>query len=1395
MIQSKALEVNIADYHVEVAIDSKYETILEALSRYFGLREGLMTFLAELSHPYRNWQFIVKEARNYSLNYFHLLKSHPKGGEAARLFTEIYAHALESAASMGIKADAADNLLLFLQKIITGADADIEKFVPALQTAFHRIAGQQNALFFLFVKSYYQIKRLAQEILRRYPPEVFGGFRELNLLLIKYFQYTYTCWLAKENPGDWLLKEAGEIGDKEKFGLVFKDICHDRIGQWNRRLYVTAHSGDVDSVQVTERLLELPGYIEIVEIYRNIPSRLLAHGEEKGQGNQWKLLFLFHIMGIFGLSSIHEETLRDINRVLSWLVENEKYWNIDKLIQKTFSILKDQTEKYPTTALNCVLNMGRSIYRTDDIELIDLFVESVVDLGFQTPKIRGVGSDWQVEANSAHILNIQTWLELIELNPRHSVRLLSSLIVYLSLFGIFIKDTDLFPREITKLLNADIAPVYNLIKQLARLFPIYFNDIGAEGVLREVSTELDEITNRKDPLVHFLRKQSHVESSNRIIPFMEAVFEYWKTKNKEILKPFIPPDIYDQTFTSGIYVDGMQRLMTRLDHLQIRPPKNFLTLQENEIRYFLEDLPGVSETDIKRLMLAVSLYKLLYQKYSLDFVEIQNYLSCLSTEAFPGLDRLKEALDEKDLRKKLYLLLQYLNHLKSLILSDEMYEAREDIYKKRHITVDIPSVYGSYREKKFDALGLTFRIESLVNALFDDLINEIDLTLITKAAFHQIYAVIRLFNEALALDGIASVEMERQLDLLAHSLEAKGFTFTQYLDIFKGFAQALRNIVSDHFQNVHEKNLNRILSMMPLDELLSRFMPKDDGIEPEKLRCRVSEIFFRDRITLSPGLQQLDLFISRIFSTLFHQATKLPKDNLHQLLLYDPESATLSIDHADGRLASMINLGNKGYNMVMLKNCGLPVPSGFIVTTEAFRCREVIDGYSPAERNFKEKIARHIKEVEKIVGKKFGSPENPLLFSVRSGATISQPGMMDTLLDVGINEDIINGMAAKTANVWFAWDNYRRFLQCFGMSFGMERDDFDAVMNKHKKELGKPLKRLFSGSQMRDIALAYKRLVEDAGFMIPADPFEQLCVAIKNVFRSWESPIARTYRKIMGISDDWGTAVTVQSMVYGNISHTSSGTGVFFTHNPRWSGDTLRLWGDFTIGNQGEDVVLGLVKTMPISIIQQDTEMRETDITLESHFPYIYMELKRWANELIYSRGWSPQEMEFTFESPQAEDLYLLQTRDMAMRERKDIFRFDLESIPEDRYLGHGIGVSGGAMSGRAVYSLEEIDKWRKADPNASLILLRADTVPDDIREINACDGLLTARGGLTSHAAVVAHRLGKTCVVGCGDLYCNEKEGVTTINQVKIKSGDFISIDGHEGTVYRGKLVVKRGR
>jgi len=690
-IKSKALEANIASYHVDAVIDPKYALLQDIMSKYYGLMDGLNTFLKELSHPYRNWSFIVKEARTYSLDYFHLVKKHPQGPEAAALFIEIFLDAVVSARKPAVKADAADNFLLYIKKIIKDAHEDFDRFKPVLDDSFDKIRNQPDDLFFIFVTSYYRIKRVAEEYMQAMGSTA-QGFKCINTLLIKYFQYTYTSWQDQEDPLQWFVNETGDLEDSETVGNIFDDISLERITDLNDRLGKIIENRDIDAGETLTALLEFDGYGQFVEAYRKIPQKLFKAGEETGHSRYWKLIFLFHIMNTSGLSLIHEETLRDINRTLTWLITHEEPGNVRRLIRKTFSILKERARDFPSTALNCVLNMGEGVYKTDDNDFVNFFTDYVIDLGFQTPNISGVGNDWQIKVNNDHIQNIRTWIKLIERKPQWSSRLLSALIIHLSVCGVFIKDTDLFPRDITRFLNCDIEPVYNLSKQLARLFPAFFNDIGAEGELREISTQIDEISHRKDVLIHFLRKQSHVESSNRIIDLMNATLDFWRTADKRSLQPFVPPALYNQIETEGPYINGVHRIMADLDQMGIKEPVDLLAVTENQLKDHLTKIDDVSANDRERVCLARSLYKLLYQKYNLNFSEMANYITQLNTEAFPDLNRLKTTLARRDLKKKIKGLLKYLKKLKKLILSPEVYEIREDIYQKRHITIDIPSI-------------------------------------------------------------------------------------------------------------------------------------------------------------------------------------------------------------------------------------------------------------------------------------------------------------------------------------------------------------------------------------------------------------------------------------------------------------------------------------------------------------------------------------------------------------------------------------------------------------------------------------------------------------------------------------------------------------------------------
>ncbi|NOZ69021.1 MAG: pyruvate, phosphate dikinase, partial [Deferribacteres bacterium] len=741
---SRALQVNLQDYRVDVTVDPKYYVIRDVMSRYDGLQKVLDTFLTELCHPRKNRRFIVNEARTFSLGYFYDLKTHPKGPDAARLYVDIAVDAVENATETDVRIASFHNLYLLLQRFIKEGGPELERFLPVIYYGFDRMREFTGESFALAARGYYQLNRLAAAFLENAPPG--ADFRSVNSLLVRYFEYTFSYWLSEDDPAEWFEREISRDIPAEISGF-FSPVSHAHLAECRTRLREITDSQDENSPATLKALLDLPGYGDIAGVYKGLPDRIFKSVGDEKLRHQYKLIFLFHNMNIAGLSGIHEDTLREINRSIAWLISHEDPEDVQRLIEKTFGILKDSVDKFPDTVLKTVLNMGKGVYRTDESDLVSFFNRSVVLLGFQTPDFRGISEDWQIRSNHAHLQNIRTWMELIALNPKWSKKLLSSLIIHLSLSGVLIKDTDLFPRDITAFLNSDIRPVYNLVKQLMRLFPAYFNEIGAEGQLRDISTRIDEICKRRDILIHFLRKQSHVESSNKTVSLIEAVLDFWRTKSKNQLKQYLPQNIYERIDTRGEYIDGVSRVMNYVFQSRgLARVTDLLLLGDDYLPELRERFPEGHETDIERVALAIAFYRLLYRKYNRGSYDIDDYIAHAQAAALPlKLNGLKQALSERDTFSRISGLLDCLKQLKKVILSSDKFEIREDIYRKRHIAADIPSMYGSYSEAKFDAMGLTLRLESLVNALFEELIEEFDLDFITHATFYRIYECLRLF--------------------------------------------------------------------------------------------------------------------------------------------------------------------------------------------------------------------------------------------------------------------------------------------------------------------------------------------------------------------------------------------------------------------------------------------------------------------------------------------------------------------------------------------------------------------------------------------------------------------------------------------------------------------------
>ena len=495
--------------------------------------------------------------------------------------------------------------------------------------------------------------------------------------------------------------------------------------------------------------------------------------------------------------------------------------------------------------------------------------------------------------------------------------------------------------------------------------------------------------------------------------------------------------------------------------------------------------------------------------------------------------------------------------------------------------------------------------------------------------------------------------------------------------------------------------------------------------------------------------------------------------------------------------ADMRNLlGGKGANLAEMTNLGLPVPQGFTITTEA--CTQYYEDGRQINDEIMAQIMEAITKMEGITGKKFGDKENPLLVSVRSGARASMPGMMDTILNLGLNEDVVAVLSEKSNNPRWAWDCYRRFIQMYSdVVMEVGKKYFEELIDKMKAERGVKLDVELTADDLKELAMQFKaEYKEKIGADFPSDPKEQLVGAIKAVFRSWDNPRANVYRRDNDIPYSWGTAVNVQMMAFGNMGD-DCGTGVAFTRDPATG--NKGLFGEFLTNAQGEDVVAGVRTPMHIAEMEQKfpeafAKFTEVCHTLETHYRDM-------------------QDMEFTVEHGQ---LYMLQTRngkrtaqaalkiacdlvDEGMRSEEEAVamidprnldtllhpQFDAKALKAATPMGKGLGASPGAACGKIVFTADDAVEW--AERGEKVVLVRLETSPEDITGMKSAQGILTVRGGMTSHAAVVARGMGECCVSGCGDIAMDEANKKFTLGGKEFHEGDFISIDGTTGNIYDG--------
>lgn len=1354
---SKALEANLARTRNEdVNIPTNQRWFVQLSKSKWGIHKRAQDFITELNHKYVNYNYVIESLHNISLNDLWFYYSLEESDKANSILVDIF----EGLFNSNLEENERELLIKTLIKYMDRYNSLGEPSYEIISRCFNIINKDMEDHEQLYIRNSGYFKSYLNNLANN--PKYAQKIIELSAVLLeKCIDY----WERTSKVEEWFKKRSH----------LFHPNCNEKIKNIGQPFFEGLRL-ELRKATTWEEMRSLFFFNDISKYFRSFTEEFNTPLE--------KIYFINYLLHLPGMIHLYDHLLYDMNRHLRNVLKELKKDETTAFLDNIMALFEELKSEHGGTVLDCILTLGKEVIDTKDQALTSYFVKGLIKLGFYRPGKLKINDDWQIQINNNHIKNIRVWLELIQYSPYDMRELLAALIVNLKLGGIFISDTDLFQRDVTSLLNSDIGPVYREIKQLARIFPVYFREIGAEGELREATTAIDELSRRKDRLIHFLRKQTHTESNNTHIYLTKSIIKYWCDGDKERLKDIIPEDVYEWLSPNNEWFKGVHEILIKLRDKKNLTIEELLDLDLSDIKETLNDLPEDNERDKDRVYYLFQTYSLLLEKYSLESEDIISMLNSYGLLPNKDIEELEKSLEKKNIRRSLENIYRLMNQLKEIILDSKESKALENIYYKRHIAVGIPSMYGQYIEPKFDALGLMYRLERTASKLMVELLELNNYEYITAKTFRHLYEVLVLFKEGLELDGIYNQGFNSNLEMFKYSLTSPSFTLDQYIDLFRFMAQNINQIIDEYFLDLYEVPLNEIIpQIFPLDESLS------DSENKQRLQME-SEKFLRDNLYSAFLLQDLDNFITSVIDTLRGMIDNYSDEFIENMLSYDPDLTISPLNRKTVEMDNPVFLGAKAYFLKKLISYNFPVPPGFVLTSEVFRHKETVTNHPYMRHEIDQLILKHITEIEKLTNSKFGNPNKPLLFSVRSGTSISLPGAMKTFLNVGLNDEIVEVFSRKPGYEWTAWDCYRRFLQSWGMAYGVERDIFDDVMNDHKIKYGIELKVQFSAEQMRDIAYAYKKVLEDHNINIQVEPFQQLTQAILCVLDSWYSESAKYYREHMDIADDWGTAVIVQKMILGNLT-SKSGTGVVFTNSPFNGQSGINLYGDFALCSQGEDVVSGLVNTLPITEQQRKKYYIDCDISLESELPRIYEALLNLSTELIDTYGFMHQEIEFTFESDDPKDLYILQTRNQNLKKQKTFSKFVL-SPNEMKLVGRGIGVGRGALSGIIAFDMDDIEKYEKNNSDEKIILVRPDTVPDDIPLIFRSDGLITAKGGATSHAAITAATLGKICIVSCKRMKVNDEAKICEINGKTFKSGDKISIDANLGNVYEGNYEIQ---
>ena len=1375
-MHTEALRANLERTAVTVVIPDEQLALLEIAAPMSGVYQNTQRLLEEINHRYVGWADTISELHGRAMRDFFYYNGHADGVRALDVYCDLYDKAVREATPTPLREDAIRWWLAYLEKIVTDSGDGIESNLDVVTRAITRLAANIAAEPHLAAPASARLHRLAATLHSTVGPTD-ATCADAMQLLKDVLDRVYSRWLDRGDPAESYRELVDEDQRDGKIPDAIDAVSHATLIGYRTDLATmdTSPPGMPDA----DRLLELPDHLAITRTYLMAADEIDRRAGTADTSVHNRALWLCNLLGEELLSPIHEKALWALARISRALVADAEDETFEQFVEEVFTTLRGGDDGFASGALDFVRSLGASTIDGTRQDRIDLVMDEILTLEFHRPEFAGFTDEWGIRVNPNHLKNIRTYLGIIDIDPWRARHLLAGLLIHLETGGVFIADTDLFQKDVSELLSADIAPVYDQVIHLLRRFPVYFNDIGAEGQLRAVSTRLDEIDARRDPICHFLRKQSHVESNPMLVPIVEEVGAFWATGDGSVLAKYLPDEAHGDLDVETDRYRGLHRVFRRLIE-SAGPIDELFEMPIADVQGLVDVMEQESEHDREKAILLFRLRFELARKYTLSHADLMERLI-----AFHGVSTRVVRGIESDIEYGRYLpavdvLLTVMEDLKQRILDRRPTQASEEIYRKRHIGTGIPSMYGRYREEKLEAVGLSFRIASLVGALLDRMLAAQTFETLDGAALADARDLLRLLQRALRVEGYESWNLETTLSMFDEAIVTGGVAREEFADIVRAISKAVQSIVQQRLFEGYSEVFGIIGRRLATED-------PDSDAEREKAVIRAYETFLRTLIGESLALQRIDNITAHLLEALSDDTRPWSVDESRSL----PSAASVDLvplsggDRSKGRIA----LGNKGFMLTRLAGFGFPIPPGFIITTDLSR-NAIGRKLEAIPDELFERVVERIGVLEVGARGRFGDEDRPLLLSVRAGAPLSMPGMLDSFLNVGVNPDIVEGFASTSESPWAAWDAYRRFLQFWGMSQGLDRDLFDDAMSRAKEESGVPKKAFLSVPRMRQLAFEYRTLLADHGVPVVDEPFAQLRRCIGFVVDSWNSSMARMYREEMGISHGWGTAVIIQRMVYGNLSP-QSGTGVALVQRSSSNG-SIELAGDYVSYGQGDDVVSGLVETFPVSNAQRTDPSLRTFRSLERDRPPIYAELARLGRSLLIEYRLPDQELEFTFESENPADLHVLQARE-AIREPLDVVAtfVQTEELQASR-VGVGIGVGGGAGCYRLALNQEDIDRLRSEYPDEQILLVRPDTVPDDVELLINADALLTALGGATSHAAVVARTLGRTCVVGCRALRVLESEGLVQIGGTTLHPGDIVSVSGVDGSVFVGRQAVE---